>query len=154
MTTYNISKWDRRFLDLAKFISHWSKDPSTKCGAVIADLRNRIISVGFNGFPVGVNDSEERLKDRETKYSLILHAERNAILFANQPLDGCRLYTYPFMPCDIDAAIIVQVGIAEVISPFASVKHLERWAHKFELAHQIFNEGNVNLILTDYLGGR
>ncbi|MBI2669577.1 MAG: hypothetical protein HYX20_00290 [Candidatus Yanofskybacteria bacterium] len=60
-------KWDRRFLALAEFVAQWSKDPSTKTGAVIVDSNNRLVSVGYNGFPRGVNDSPERLENREIK---------------------------------------------------------------------------------------
>jgi dCMP deaminase len=87
-------KWHNRFLDLAKFISGWSKDPSTKVGAVIVDKNKRIVSVGYNGFPKDVKD-DNRLYDRESKYLIIIHAEINAILFANKSLDDCILYTYP-----------------------------------------------------------
>ena len=91
-------KWDQRFLELAKLVSTWSKDPSTKVGAVIAHDR-KIISVGYNGFPEGVLDTAERYYDRETKYKYMVHAERNALLFANTSVKGMTLYTYPFMPC-------------------------------------------------------
>ena len=64
-------KWDYRFLDLAEFISSWSKDPSTKVGAVIVDKNNRIVSVGYNGFPKHIEDND-RLKERDIKYNIIL----------------------------------------------------------------------------------
>ena len=54
----NGKKWDKRFLELAKLVGSWSKDPSTKVGAVIVDCNNRIISVGYNGFPKGVKDNK------------------------------------------------------------------------------------------------
>ena len=74
-------KWDRRYLDIAKSVSQWSKDPSTKVGAVLV-RDNRIVSVGYNGFPEGVDDSEERYNNRELKYDLVVHAEVNAIISA------------------------------------------------------------------------
>ncbi|NCA14162.1 MAG: hypothetical protein EBS89_08535, partial [Proteobacteria bacterium] len=78
------SDWDRWFLGLAHYVSTASKDPSTKVGAVIVDAERRVVSVGYNGLPRGVEDSEERLHNREVKYKMIIHAERNAILFAQR----------------------------------------------------------------------
>ena len=63
-----LDKWDHRFLALAEHISHWSKDPSTKVGAVITHRSKRVVSMGFNGLPAGVEDTEERLTNREIKY--------------------------------------------------------------------------------------
>ena len=68
-----ISKWDKRFLGLAAHVAEWSKDPSTQVGAVVANGK-KVVSLGFNGFPQGLSD-DHRLHDRETKYSLVLHAE-------------------------------------------------------------------------------
>ena len=68
-------KWDGRFLDLAAHISNWSKDPSTKVGCVVVGPDREIRSTGFNGFPRGIADTDERLSDRNLKYPLICHAE-------------------------------------------------------------------------------
>src|SRR3989344_2191240 len=84
-------KWDRRFLALAEHVAQWSKDPSTKTGAVIVDPNNRVVSLGYNGFPRGVNDLPERLSNRELKYKIIVHCERNALLFARESVRGYRL---------------------------------------------------------------
>src|SRR3990172_2103187 len=83
-----LDAWDSRFLRLAEFVAQWSKDPNTKVGAVIVDGTHRIVSLGFNGFPRGVDD-DERLRNRELKLKLMVHAEMNAILFAGRALDGC-----------------------------------------------------------------
>ena len=95
------SKWDVRFLLLAQHISSWSKDPSTKVGCVVVGADREIRSTGFNGFPRGIDDSIERLEDREEKYPLICHAEENAIMHAARvgvSLKGCTAYvTWP--PC-------------------------------------------------------
>ena len=64
-------KWDMRFIELAKHISLWSKDPSTKVGCVVVGEDREIRSTGFNGFPRGIDDDEDRLMDREKKYPLI-----------------------------------------------------------------------------------
>jgi dCMP deaminase len=135
-------KWDLRFLDLAKLVSTWSKDPSTQVGAAIADKDNRVISIGYNGFPVGIED-DDRLHHRETKYSMIIHGEMNAILFANRSLLGCTLYTYPFMPCPRCAGLIIQSGISRVVS---FVNKTDRWEKDFELSRELFHESDVECV--------
>ena len=72
-----MNKWDDRFLKLATVIGNWSKDPSTKVGAVIVNDDNKIISTGYNGFPRGIRD-DDRLDNRAQKYDLIVHAEANS----------------------------------------------------------------------------
>ncbi|MEC8351943.1 MAG: CMP deaminase, partial [Candidatus Thermoplasmatota archaeon] len=74
------AKWDIRFLKLATHISEWSKDPSTKVGCVVVGPDREIRSTGFNGFPRGIQDSDDRLTNRDLKYPLICHAEENAIM--------------------------------------------------------------------------
>jgi dCMP deaminase len=140
-----MNKWDYRFLDLAEFISSWSKDPSTKVGAVITDENNRIISIGYNGFPQDIID-DDRLQDRDTKYKIIVHGEMNAILFANRSLKLCTLYTYPFMPCPRCSSIIIQAGIGRVVS-YNNIP--ERWKDEFELSKTLFKEANVEVTLYD-----
>lgn len=137
-------KWHLRFLSLAEHVAAWSKDPSTKVGAVITDYDNRIVSVGYNGFPKGVTDSDERLQDRETKYKIIVHGERNALLFARRHLKDCKLYTWPFMPCAPCAAMIIQSGITEVISPMSDNS---RWIEDFKIAETLFKEAGVKVRL-------
>lgn len=132
-------EWDIRFLDLAKLVSTWSKDPSTKVGAVITDANNRIISIGYNGFPQGIID-DSRLDDRETKYKMIVHGEMNAILFANKSLNNCTLYTYPFMPCPRCSAMIIQAGIKRVVSYKNTIS---RWEEEFTLSRSLFNEAKI-----------
>ena len=139
----DFSKWHYRFLNLAKYISEWSQDPSTKVGAVIVDNKKRIVSIGYNGFPVGIQD-DARLNIRDIKLQLIVHAERNALLFANKPLDDCILYTYPFMPCSVCAGMIIQSGIKHVIS---YINNNERWAENFKISEQMFKEAGLTLTL-------
>ena len=138
-------KWDIRFLDLAKLVSTWSKDPSTKIGAVITDSNNKIISLGYNGFPKKLAD-DHRLDDRETKYKMIIHGEMNAILSANRSLDGCSLYTYPFMPCPRCASMVIQTGINRIIS-YKNTN--ERWEEEFKLSLSLFKEAKVEY--TEYI---
>lgn len=138
----NTTKWDKRFLGLAKLVGSWSKDPSTKVGAVITDYNNRVLSIGFNGFPQGVKDCEKRLLDREQKYDIIVHAEANALMFANTSLEGCTIYTWPFEPCSRCAGLIIQSGITRVVSVINSD---QRWEKNFTLARQLFDESGIIL---------
>jgi len=138
--------WDSRFLELARLVSTWSKDPSTQVGAVIADKNRRIMSVGYNGFPRGVHDSIHRLEDRDKKYKFTVHAERNALLFANSRLDDCYLYTYPFMPCSECAGMIIQAGITRVAT---IINNNERWQESFKITKQMFEEASVTLVEYD-----
>jgi dCMP deaminase len=138
-----MNKWDERFLGLAKFVSNWSKDPSTKVGAVITDLDNRIVSIGYNGFPKNVYDCADMLKDRETKYNIIVHGEMNAILFANKSLKNCILYTYPFMPCPRCSSMIIQSGIIKIVS---YKNKIDRWEKDFELSRWLFEQADIKLV--------
>jgi len=137
-------KWHRRFLALAAHISQWSKDPSTKVGCVVVGPDREIRSTGFNGFPRGIADREDRLHDREQKYPLICHAEENAIMHAARigvSLRGCVAYvTWP--PCTRCARSLVQAGVSEVIFP-ARLSIPERWQADFELSTGMLKEAGV-----------
>lgn len=135
-------KWDKRYLKLAKLVASWSKDPSTKCGAVIVNEDNEIVSIGFNGFPRKVDDNELRLENRYVKYKFMVHAERNALLFARQSLKGCTIYTWPLQACSECAAMIVQAGIVRHVS---IENDNERWLESFAFANQMFAEAGVEI---------
>jgi len=140
-----MTNWDSRFINLAKHVSEWSKDPSTKCGAVITE-GNRVVSLGFNGFPRGVPDDANYLNDRSIKYKIILHAEQNALAFANCDLRNCTLYVYPMPPCSKCAAQIIQAGIRRVVTIQPTTDMLSRWGDDFKLADSMYNEVGLNLI--------
>lgn len=133
--------WDKRFLELASVVGSWSKDPSTKVGAVIVNENKQIVSMGYNGFPRGVKD-DYRLENRETKYNLIVHAEANAIIHAKESLEGCTIYTDPFMPCSKCAGLIIQSGIKRVVSLDCDNP---RWIENFRLAHSILTEARIEI---------
>ena len=108
--------WDEYFMGIAMLSAYRSKDPSTQVGACIVNDRNRIMSVGYNGFPSGWLDDEypwER-DGEQTKYPYVVHAELNAILNASGDLRGCRVYVALF-PCNECAKAIIQSGIKEVV---------------------------------------
>jgi len=137
-----MTDWDSRFLDLAAHVAAWSKDPSTRVGAVIAKDR-QIISLGFNGFPPGVTD-DARLLDRETKLQIILHAEDNALFFAGAAARGCAIYTWPLPPCAQCAAKIARAGIRRVVAPGG---YPERWRGSIALAESIYEEAGIEFDL-------
>tara|TARA_Y100000356_G_scaffold114368_1_gene102886 strand:+ start:2108 stop:2554 length:447 start_codon:yes stop_codon:yes gene_type:complete len=137
-----LKKWDLRFLEMSELVSSWSKDPSTKVGSVIVDNDRRVISLGYNGFPKGVADND-RLNDREEKYKIVVHAERNALLFANTDVKNCSIFTYPFMPCPICAGMIIQSGISRVVSFKSNNK---RWEKDFEISRKMFQEADIQLL--------
>jgi len=142
----DMDKWNLRFLDLAKHISNWSKDPSTKVGAVIVDEERKIISLGYNGFPRGVEDLVERLNDRPTKYAMVAHAELNAILSSNVSVKGTTVYVWPLPPCNECAKAIIQSGIKRVIT--LKVNN-ERWGSSNKTAKIMFEESGVAFIQID-----
>lgn len=137
-------KWDKRFLKLAEHVASWSKDPSTKCGAVIANEK-RIVSLGFNGFPSGTDDSESFYNDRPEKYRRVIHAEQNAMAFSNSNIAGCTLYVWPMPPCSQCAAMITQRGIRRVVTVKPNSEQIDRWGDSFKSTINMFNESGVSL---------
>ena len=137
-------KWDKRFLDLAKHISEWSKDPSTKVGCIVVGEDREIRSTGFNGFPRGIEDKQERLEDREQKYPMICHAEENAIMHAARigiSLKGTTAYvTWP--PCTRCARSLIQAGVSEIVYP-KEVEIPDRWEADFDMSLNMFKESKT-----------
>lgn len=140
------ANWINRYMGLAKYISTWSKDPSTQVGAVIVRPNNTVVSHGFNGLPRGVRDLSSRLYDRPLKHQMIVHAELNAIINAGESVEGCSLFIYPFQPCSQCAGSIIQSGIKTIFFP--SYQN-ERVKYSFELARTMFFEAGVELIVYD-----
>ena len=110
--------WDEYFMGIAQLAAERSKDPNTQVGACIVNSEHKIVSVGYNGMPRGVADSEmpwEREGDYlDTKYPFVCHAELNAILNNVADLNGCKLYVTLF-PCNECAKAVIQAGIKEVV---------------------------------------
>lgn len=142
------AKWQARFIDLAKEVSSWSRDPSSKVGAVIVRPDRSVASVGFNGFPRGVDDSMGRIDNRNTKLLFTLHAELNAILASKEPLVGYSLFVWPFQPCAQCAGAIIQSGIKEIYCPYNDHLAHERWGESFKAALQMFDEAGVTTIFS------
>ena len=111
--------WDEYFMAVALLSAQRSKDPSTQVGACVANDSNKIVGVGYNGFPWGCPDDElpwAREGDYlDTKYPYVCHAELNAVLNATtQNLKNCRIYVGLF-PCNECTKVIIQSGIREII---------------------------------------
>ena len=111
--------WDEYFMGLSLFSAMRSKDPNTQVGACIVSEDNKILSVGYNGMPIGCDDDTmpwgREGEFLDTKYPFVAHAELNAIL--NRPtvsLKNARIYVSLF-PCNECAKAIIQSGIKEVV---------------------------------------
>ena len=140
-------KWHRRYLALAKHISEWSKDPSTKVGSVIVDDHNTILGTGYNGFARGVEDSAERYADREGfKYPCVVHAEVNAILQSTQDLRGSTIYCSICVICARCASCIIQKGITTVVTPDRGPNPSPALVAEGELAKLQFREAGVRIL--------
>jgi len=111
--------WDEYFMGIALLSAKRSKDPSTQVGACIVNQYNKIVGIGYNGFPIGCSDDDlpwERTNDNvnETKYPYVVHAEANAILNSTKDLHNSRIYAALF-PCNECTKLIIQSGIKEII---------------------------------------
>ena len=142
-------KWHKRFLDVACLVATWSKDPSSQVGAVAVRDR-RILATGYNGLPIGVEDTDERLLQRDLKYQMIAHAEANCITHAANAgvsLAGATMVVWPFHPCSSCAGLLINSGIKRVVIEAREVPM--RWVANFELAEQMFREAGVELVVVE-----
>jgi dCMP deaminase len=110
--------WDEYFMGVAHLSAMRSKDDSSQVGACIVNEKNRIVGIGYNGFPIGCSDDELPWEKNdnylESKYAYVVHAEPNAILNSSVDLAGSRIYVTLY-PCNECAKLIIQSGIKEVI---------------------------------------
>lgn len=137
-------RWDQRYLKLAEEVASWSKDPSRKIGAVAVGTKGQVLAQGYNGFPRGINDSEERYNDRERKYELVVHAEMNVIYNATYngvSLDGATLYVTGLPVCSDCAKGIIQVGIKRVVMRDMVIP--QTWITSWNKTQEMFNETSI-----------
>ena len=142
-------RWVSRYFEIAGLVGTWSKDPSTKVGAIIVGDKGQIISQGYNGFPRGVKDSPERYNNRELKYRLVVHAEMNAILNAlynGSSVVGASIYIHNLPVCQECAKAIIQAGLARV---FIDTSVNERWGDAWEISKTMFSEAGVRCYYFD-----
>jgi dCMP deaminase len=144
-------KWNDHFINVAKLTADLSKDPSTKVGAVAVDMDRRILATGYNGFPRGIADTEERLSNRNVKYQYIVHAEMNCIYNATYhgiSLKDSVIYVYGLPICSDCAKGLIQVGIKSVC--FASSYNWdimpEKWQSHWRQSEAMFREAGVGII--------
>jgi len=144
----NIKDWDEFYVELCYHIATKSKDRSTKLGVVIVGPNNEVLSIGFNGFPRGVDDNEERYHERPLKYKITEHAERNAIYNAARrgiSLEGSTMYMpYDPTPCTDCTRGIIQVGIERLVGtniPFPGKGTL--WEEDMEIASELLAQSQV-----------
>lgn len=144
------NRWDYHWLRVARQYARMSKDPSTQVGAVVVRDREQI-SAGFNGLPRNIADTVARLANRDLKYSMIVHAELNALLTAARAgisVKGCTLYlvctdgqeTWSGPPCASCCAAIIQAGIDEVVH---LPPKLGWWAASVQLGQDLLYEAGV-----------
>ena len=148
-------KWHYRFMEVATLISSWSKDNSTKTGAVVVGPDREIRATGYNGPVRGVDDDVDERYERPTKYDFFEHAERNAIYNAclcGTSLKGCTIYVTHF-PCTDCARAIIQSGIKQVVT-----HELEQnantpqntWRDRILYSQQMLKEAGIELVILPY----
>ena len=144
-----VLSWDEYFMALAHLSAVRSKDPSTQVGAVIVDSNNRVVGLGYNGFPRGCDDNifpwEREGEFLDTKYADVVHAELNAILNANKLIENCRLYVSLF-PCNECSKAIIQSGIKEIIYESDKYKDL----NQFKASKKMLEAAGVKLRQLEY----
>lgn len=145
-------KWDKRYLELVDYVKEWSKDRSTKIGAVLVH-GNRVISTGFNGIPEGVSDDAEHRHERPAKYFYFEHAERNAILSCARmgiPTDGATLYTTG-VPCADCARATIQSGVVRLVvwksgSGLETDRTKNNWGPSIAAGREMLEEAGVEIV--------
>jgi dCMP deaminase len=141
-----INTWSKRYLKLAEEVSQWSKDPNTKVGAVVVGSKGQILSQGYNGFPRGIADTPTRLKNRDVKLSLVVHAEMNAIYnatYSGVSLDDAVIYIHGLPACSECAKGIIQVGIRKVVVSKQCIEARPHWNDSWKKSVAMFAEAGV-----------
>ncbi len=140
-----MANWNKRFIELAKHIAGWSKDKSTQTCAIITSKDNRVLSVGYNGFPSGCDDVNMPRYERPKKYLYTEHAERNAIYNAARNginTNGATMYLMWF-PCADCARAVIQSGITRLVCKEPDMN--SRWREHFVAAIEMLNECNIKI---------
>jgi dCMP deaminase len=131
----------------AKHFSTFSKDPSTKVGAVFV-RDNRIVAHGWNGFPRWFDDSADKYADREYKYKFVVHAEANCVYNAAREgtcLKGCEVYVHGLTVCSKCALGLVQAGVGAVhmCAPPPESETARRWRDDFKVSRYVLDRGRI-----------
>lgn len=144
--TKNHIGWDEYFMSIAVLSSMRSKDTNTKVGACIVDQHHKVASLGYNGMPIGVDDTKipwarQGENELDTKYPYVCHSELNAVLNATKELRGCTIYVTLF-PCNECAKAIIQSGIKKVI--FLDDKYHD--ADNSKASRRLFEMAGVEMV--------
>lgn len=154
--SYVINKWDERFMRIADLeVAQWSKDRSSRVGAVIVRDR-RILSTGYNGMARGINDDADERHERPEKYEWFVHAEPNAIINAAREgvsTLGADMYIN-WYPCHTCASYVVQAGIRRLFVDQEPEWEHHKWGEGFKRAKTILAEGGVEVIYMNYQAHR
>jgi len=140
--------WDEFYINMCLHVSKKSKDRSTKLGAIIVGNNNEVLSIGFNGFPRGIDDNEEKYHERPTKYLVTEHAERNAIFNCARngiATEGTTMYL-PFdpTPCARCTRAVIQSGIKRIVGTdvIFTGKGLQ-WEEDLALAREMLEQCGI-----------
>jgi len=141
------NKWQERYLDLAKEVSTWSRDPSRKIGAVAIGNHGQVLSQGYNGFPRNIQDLDSRYQNRTEKYKYVVHAEMNCIYNATingVSLENSTLYVWGLPVCSECCKGIIQVGIKQVY--WGSNEAIpENWMESYNTTYSMLAEAQVGI---------
>ena len=137
-------KWDLRYLELAKTIAGWSKDPSSQIGAIAVGSKGQVLAQGYNGFPRGMLDSPNLYSNRKEKYVRIVHAEMNMIYnasFNGVCLNKSTVYVSGLPTCSDCAKGLIQVGVAELVMPKQKIN--EKWHDSWQRSKSYYKEAGL-----------
>lgn len=141
------NKWDKRYMGIAREVSTWSKDPSRQIGAVAVGEKGQILAQGYNGFPRGIKDSDERYSDREKKYKYVVHAEMNCIYNASWngvSLNNSIFYVYGLPVCSECAKGLIQVGVKKVVVQVPNQISIPiNWLKHEKTTKELFREAGI-----------
>lgn len=144
-------KWDHRFMNLAKTVALWSKDPSTQVGAVITRGRH-VVGMGYNGFPAGTVDDEEIYNDRPIKYLRVVHAEANAIIQAGKVIssgDDILTMFATLCPCASCCGMAINAGVKRIVTHRPTDDQMNRWGASFHESVNMMGEAGIDLNFLD-----
>jgi dCMP deaminase len=134
--------WDGRFIGIAREISSWSKDPSTKVAAIAVNEDRRVVAQGYNGFPAKCDDSKLLSDDRVSKYEMMVHAEANVIYNAcnsGTKLSQSTIFIYGMYPCPDCVKALAQVKVARIVFQLGESQNLEKWKNDFDLSRVLMH---------------
>ena len=135
-----MNKWNLRFFGLALEVATWSKDPDKQVGAVCVSPDKRKMITGYNGFPVGIEDDEDALNDKELKNKLMVHAEANCIVNGDTSLRGWTMHVTK-APCLSCAKLLINARIKRVVCPSPGGS----WEHEQLFAIGLLKKANIEV---------